>query len=172
MCLGDLIQQEIEFQTNKLSKRYDFNRLGRMFLVGLAFGPVHHYYYIKLNKYLPERNVNTIFKKIMLDQFFMGPICIACFFTCLGALEWKSLNEINMEIKKKFIGVYLMDWCLWPPTQFINFYFVPVRYQVLYINLVTVLYDVFLSYMKHKDAVLDKSKLYDENISIEEFKQN
>lgn len=46
-----------------------------------------------------------------------------------------------------------MDWVIWPPTQFINFYFVPVKYQVVYVNLITVLYDIFLSYVKHRDHI-------------------
>lgn len=45
-----------------------------------------------------------------------------------------------------------MDWSVWPPTQFINFYFLPVRYQVLYINAVTMFYNVFLSYIKHREV--------------------
>lgn len=45
-----------------------------------------------------------------------------------------------------------MDWCVWVPTQFINFYFVPVKYQVFYINAVTMLYNIFLSYIKHRDV--------------------
>lgn len=44
-----------------------------------------------------------------------------------------------------------MDWCVWVPTQFINFYVVPVKYQVFYINAVTMFYNVFLSYIKHRD---------------------
>lgn len=41
---------------------------------------------------------------------------------------------------------------MWVPTQFVNFYVVPVKYQVFYINAVTMLYNVFLSYIKHVDA--------------------
>lgn len=48
-----------------------------------------------------------------------------------------------------------MDWMVWPPTQFINFYYVPVKYQVVYINAVTMLYNVFLSYIKHRELALE-----------------
>lgn len=42
-----------------------------------------------------------------------------------------------------------MDWCVWPPTQLINFLYVPNHYQVVYVNAITMLYNVFLSYIKH-----------------------
>ncbi|XP_044754931.1 mpv17-like protein 2 [Coccinella septempunctata] len=156
MFFGDLIQQEIEYQHNKLAERYDYKRLGRMLLIGLAVGPVHHYFYVNLNRYLPGKSMKNIFKKIMTDQLLMGPACIMIFFTGLGLLEGKSLSNINDEIKSKFLIVYKMDWVVWPPTQFLNFYFVPVKYQVIYINFVTVLYDIFLSYVKHNNKIKEK----------------
>ncbi|KAJ8956668.1 hypothetical protein NQ318_014022 [Aromia moschata] len=81
----------------------------------------------------------------------MSPVCIAAFFYSLGALEMKPIKKSTEELKDKWVEVYVMDWCVWPPTQFINFYYVPVKYQVFYINFVTMLYNVFLSYIKHRE---------------------
>lgn len=44
MAFGDIAQQEIEYQRGILKKRYDLVRLTQMFTVGLAFGPLHHYF--------------------------------------------------------------------------------------------------------------------------------
>lgn len=44
---------------------------------------------------------------------------------------------------------------MWPAAQFINFYFLPPHYRVLYVNVVTTLYNVFLSHIKHKDMALE-----------------
>ncbi|CAG9773055.1 unnamed protein product [Ceutorhynchus assimilis] len=148
---GDICQQEIEFRQGIIAKRYDYARMARMFTVGIALGPLHHYYYIYIAKVMPKRNLATVFTKIGLDQFIMSPIFIGAFFYSMGALEMKPLKKMNEEILNKFMEVYVMDWCVWVPTQFVNFCFVPVKYQVFYINAVTMLYNIFLSAIKHKD---------------------
>ncbi|KAL1512889.1 hypothetical protein ABEB36_002395 [Hypothenemus hampei] len=151
MWLGDVCQQEIEFRQGKLEKRYDYARMSRMFIVGLGLGPVHHYYYLYIAKILPKRDLSTVLIKIGLDQFIVSPLCIVGFFYSMGALEQKPLQKMNEEIYKKFINVYVMDWCIWVPTQFLNFYFIPVKFQVFYINAVTMFYNIFLSFIKHVD---------------------
>lgn len=150
MLMGDLCQQEIEFRQKLLKKRYDYKRLTHMFIVGLVLGPPHHFYYIGIAKKWPQRTTKIILWKIMLDQFVVSPLCIVAFFLGLNALEMKPLKEVVSELKSKFYTVYLVDWIIWPPTQYLNFYLVPVKYQVLYINAVTMLYNVFLSFMKYK----------------------
>ncbi|CAG9773054.1 unnamed protein product [Ceutorhynchus assimilis] len=150
LWLGDICEQEIEFRQGKLAKRYDYGRMARMFTVGIVLGPLNHYYYLNLAKVLPKRNLATVFSKICLDEFLMSPVCIVAFFYSMGVLEMKPIQKMNEELVDKFLEVYKMDWCIWVPAQFVNFYFVPVKYQVFYINAVTALYNIFLSYIKHK----------------------
>ena len=49
--------------------------------------------------------------------------------------------------------VFQFDWIIWPPTQYINFKYIPQSARVLYVNIITVLWDIFLSYIKHIDEV-------------------
>lgn len=80
-----------------------------MFVVGLALGPVYHYYYVWIAKKWPARTAKIITWKIALDQFIMSPICIAMFFYGMGYLEKKSFGDMNKEIKHKFKEVYLVN---------------------------------------------------------------
>ncbi|XP_049957885.1 mpv17-like protein 2 isoform X2 [Schistocerca serialis cubense] len=124
--------------------------LGRMFFAGLIQGPPQHYFYKKLDAVLPNRDWKSVCAKIFLDQTVASPICIVLFFCGVGIFEKDAYSEIWSEIKSKFWTVYAADWLVWPPSQFINFYFVPPTYRLMYVNIVTTLYNVFLSYIKHE----------------------
>ena len=41
----------------------------------------------------------------------------------------------------------LINWQLWVPANFLNFCFVPIPYQVLSANFVSVIYNACLSYI-------------------------
>ncbi|XP_053602470.1 mpv17-like protein 2 [Plodia interpunctella] len=151
MSLGDLIQQEIEYEAKILPFRYDWARVARMFIVGTLMGPLHHFYYTQLDKIFPQCNLKTVAIKILCDQAFASPATIIFFFYGMGVLEEKSFSKSTEEIVQKFKYVYLGDCLFWPPVQFINFYFLPTQYRVFYINVATMVFNVFLSYMKHFD---------------------
>ncbi|XP_032511521.1 mpv17-like protein 2 isoform X1 [Danaus plexippus] len=151
MTIGDVVQQEFEYQTNVIHTRYDWDRAARMFVVGTAMGPVHHYYYHYLDKLLPEISLKTVGKKILSDQLLASPSTILCFYYGMGFLERKTFKESTEEIKQKIKLTYMGDCLFWPPVQFLNFYYLPSHYRVFYINFATMIYNVFLSYMKHYD---------------------
>lgn len=72
-------------------------------------GPMHHYYYIKLDQLIPKVNLKTVFIKIAADQFVCAPLTILFFFYGMGVLESKNLEEISNEIKLKFKYVYMVS---------------------------------------------------------------
>lgn len=150
LAFGDVIEQRLEMSWGKATK-YDLRRTGRMFAVGLSQGPLHHYWYGYLDRVLPSRSRRTVGLKILADQLAAAPFFAVTFFYGMGLLQGKSLDGCWREFVAKFPAVYLFDWCIWPPTQYVNFVYVPSKYRVSYVNAVTVVWDVFLSYMKHFD---------------------
>lgn len=57
----------------------------------------------------------------------------------------------------------------WPIVQFINFTFIPGTYRVMYVNVLTMLYNVWLSIVKHNDDLLELlSNVMDSNKQTDE----
>jgi hypothetical protein len=66
-------------------------------------------------------------------------------------LSWGDVFNHSFEhTKSVYIETYLADCIIWPPLQFINFTFVPLRYQSLYVNICNLGWNTFLSIMANK----------------------
>ncbi|KAI8120114.1 hypothetical protein FF38_09519 [Lucilia cuprina] len=150
MVFGDVMAQEIEFRRGlPNAQRYDWQRIGRMFIVGALQGPLHHYVYNWMDKVMPVANFKNVMKKILIDELIMSPACIFIFFYSACFLERKTFKETNDELKEKFLFIYLIDWMLWPGAQYINFRYLETKYRVTFVNVCTALYNIFMSYVKH-----------------------
>ena len=66
----------------------------------------------------------------------------------IHAGAWKHL-------KQSFLPVYLMDCCVWPWVQIVNFSLVPAHMQTPVVSLVSVFWSAFLS-LKNQAAQAEK----------------
>lgn len=73
--LGDYLEQHVERATE-----IDWERTKRMAIMGLAFGPMGHYWYKYLDIKLPGTAIATVVKKIVLDEAVLGTASIVIFF--------------------------------------------------------------------------------------------
>ncbi|KAI9563711.1 hypothetical protein GHT06_011175 [Daphnia sinensis] len=156
LAAGDLIQQTIEHSKTsggkkKNKERYDWKRSGRMMAIGLTLGLPHHFWYKFLDHAIPGASLLCVGKKILLDQTIFSPFNNVSFFMGAGLLEGNTTRQAWDELKSKFLMVYKTDCSVWPPAQFINFFYVSPVYRVLYVNVLTVGWNVFLSYAKYFD---------------------
>lgn len=155
LAAGDVVTQQIEMAMDKdRTQKFNPKRTERMFLIGLCLGPFGHLWYTKfVEKLVPGApSTTTALKKILADQIIAGPFFCSAFFFGMGLLEGRGMSGAVAEVKDKFLTVYLIDWCLWPPAQFINFRYLPVEYRVIYVACITLCWNVFLSYFKHMDS--------------------
>ena len=96
------------------------------------------------------RSKQVVIKKILADQAVAAPFFAVTFIFGAGLLEGNSLSKIFIffffldhsfiahndslgscwsEFKNKFPTIYMFDWLIWPPTQGINFLYVPAQYR-------------------------------------------
>lgn len=164
VAIGDVFAQYIEIKLTvkrlhegqpKLEKseehsfyrNYDFIRTAKITASGIVTGPFGHYWYTFLDKRFKGRSMASISKKCFFDQLIAAPIFTLIVITVIHTIDGKHLRQIAEIFKEKFLVIYAYDCSFWPLAQFINFYFVPAVYRLLYVNIISVLWNSFLSYL-------------------------
>ncbi|XP_024516284.1 protein SYM1 isoform X5 [Selaginella moellendorffii] len=144
----------------------NWKRVGISSMFGVGFvGPVGHFWYEGLehlvhNKLrLRPKSLRFLATKLAADALIFGPIHLVAFFTYSGLAAGKSWEVVRQELGRDFIPAFLTEGAVWPVVQVVNFRFVPVQHQLLYVNFFCLLDSAFLSWFKHQNDAPWKRKL-------------
>ncbi|XP_034529339.1 mpv17-like protein 2 [Notolabrus celidotus] len=150
LALGDSVQQN--WEKHKDSRRlYDWKRTGRMFVCGCSMGPPMHWWYTWIDKRFVGTALGTVCKKVLVDQMIASPTMTLMYFVGMDILEGHGVFKGFEEFREKFWEFYKADWCVWPASQMFSFYFISPTYRVMYVNLISLGWDTYMSYIKHRD---------------------
>ncbi|KAH9800718.1 peroxisomal membrane 22 kDa (Mpv17/PMP22) family protein [Citrus sinensis] len=127
---------------------------------GFGFvGPVGHFWYegldrfIRLKLQLPPKSARFVATKVAMDSIIFGPLDLFVFFTYMGFSTGKNVAQVKEDLKRDFLPALVLEGGIWPIVQVANFRYVPVRYQLLYVNIFCLLDSAFLSWVEQqKDA--------------------
>uniref|UniRef100_A0A0E0MJ73 Uncharacterized protein n=1 Tax=Oryza punctata TaxID=4537 RepID=A0A0E0MJ73_ORYPU len=145
---GDLICQIAIDKVPKL----DLKRTFVFTFLGLVLvGPTLHVWYLYLSKLVTINGASGAIARLLLDQFIFSPIFIGVFMSLLVTLEGKP-SLVVPKLKQEWLSSVIANWQLWIPFQFLNFYFVPQKFQVLAANFVALAWNVILSFKAHKEV--------------------
>lgn len=106
---------------------------------------------IRLQLRLQPNSFRFVATKVAIDGFIFGPLDLLVFFTYMGFSAGKSVPQIKEDVKRDFVPALILEGGLWPILQVANFRYVPVRYQLLYVNLFCLLDSCFLSWIEQQE---------------------
>ena len=142
----------------KDASTFDWTRLARFFATGsILVGPTLHVWFGTLFRMFPPpaaaassglAGMMPGLKRLAADQLVFAPIFNPVFITFIFALEGR-IAEVPSTLKNEWVNMTVSNWGLWAPAQFVNFNFVPVKYQVLFANCVAVVWNTYLSWKAH-----------------------
>lgn len=148
-ALGDLGAQaligHLASKEGKTAPGYDATRTIRMFGYGFAwYGPCQFYWYNLLDWLMPVKNTTNFLSKVAANQLILAPITLSTVFAWNLALTGQG-HALGDKIRNDLWPTMQNGWKFWIPAASINFYCVPLKYQVLYMSACGILWTAYLS---------------------------
>ncbi|EGW33105.1 uncharacterized protein SPAPADRAFT_55042 [Spathaspora passalidarum NRRL Y-27907] len=156
---GDVIAQV--FFPQDPDQPFDFKRNLRAVIYGsIIFAPIGDKWYKFLNtaikspwkrKVLSERTISTMMR-VAVDQLVFAPfIGIPLYYSAMTIMENKQpyLENIAAKFRTSWWVTLKGNWLVWPIFQWFNFYLIPVQFRLLAVNIISIGWNTYLSYIMH-----------------------
>ena len=147
-----LTQQLVE----KRRWNHDGRRMLRMGVMGIIVGPIQRTWFLTLERFIPPTSKIQIVKKLIVDQTIYGPFIIFFFYSLSGILAGKELREVKLLLQERYIKTMLTAYKIWPLVQAVNFSVVPLQHRANFVQLVSLCWNMYLSWMANKSIGSDE----------------
>jgi protein Mpv17 len=117
-----------------------------LILVGV-FGPAATKWYSFLQKRINLSSKNaTIAARVVADQTVFASINLGVFLSSMAVMEG---GDPKAKLEKSYLSALKANWAIWPAVQAVNFKLVPLEHRVLVVNIVSLGWNCFLSYLNN-----------------------
>ncbi|KAG7205823.1 hypothetical protein KM043_007764 [Ampulex compressa] len=145
MAIGDQIAQNVV--ERRRFENLDFKRTAQFASIGFFIsGPATRTWYGILDKYIGSKGGIVVMKKVLCDQLLFAPSFVAVLLVSIGTLQGNDLKHLRVKLENEYPEILWNNYKLWPMVQLVNFYFVPLHYQVLIVQSVALLWNTYISY--------------------------
>lgn len=111
----------------------------------VIFGPAATTWFKFLQRRVVLKNKNAeILARVACDQGLFAPTFISVFLSSMAIMEGGSPKE---KLEKNYVPALQANYMLWPFVQLVNFKFVPLAHRVLFVNLISIGWNCYLSFL-------------------------
>lgn len=108
------------------------------------------YWYRFLAKTFPGRSVAPFLSKVAANQLVLAPIVLCSVFAWNLALAQPSkADQILPKIQRDLWPTMVRGWGFWVPAASINFWFIPLPKQVIYMSTCGLVWTTYLSFTSY-----------------------
>ncbi|TDL21241.1 hypothetical protein BD410DRAFT_790000 [Rickenella mellea] len=149
---GDILAQQV---VERRGREHDFARTARLtFYGGALFGPLLTKWYQFLGRLKFASPVRAVVYRTWLDQAILTPPAVVFFFTGMTFLEGKGVGEATRRVEQAYVPTLLRNWSVFIPTQIINFAVVPAHLRFVFMSVVSLFWNTYLSYANQRAKML------------------
>ncbi|KAH8289178.1 hypothetical protein KR054_001348, partial [Drosophila jambulina] len=151
MGLGDTVAQL--FIENRRLNDWDAGRSLRFSALGMVFvSPVIRRWYLFLESKVPKElpAMQRGIRKMLTDQLLFAPPFTLTMICLVPLINGESPEQIRSRIQQSYFTILGRNYMLWPLAQVINFSYIPLAYQVLYVQVIAVIWNSYLSMVLNK----------------------
>ena len=113
-----------------------------------------HIVYTKiLPRIAPGTGFKSVIRKVLFTQTVFTVFGVSLFYFTLALAEGQSIQDSRNEVRNKLWPTLKTGWKVWPLISFCNFMFIPPLYQVAFINVISIFWSTYMSYMKNQKVV-------------------
>ncbi|KAF4553108.1 Mpv17 / PMP22-like protein 1 [Elsinoe fawcettii] len=147
---GDAMAQQLVEKKGLANQ--DFGRTARMTLYGGAvFGPAatKWFGFLQRKVVIPGRPNLEILARVGLDQTVFASTNLFCFLSSMAIMEGSDPKE---KLDSTYKTALTKNWMVWPWIQMTNFKFVPLQHRVLVVNVVSLGWNCYLSFLNSQGS--------------------